>query len=178
MAKQKEEVMESSQFSASPRLVVTALAVLAIGSGVAAASDTGYDMDIAMNGHRFFDFEENPDPARAGIPPDGSPFIIQGYIYPAGTFDRYGPLSGVNADGSPEFPERVIGLWTCRGWHLQDGDALMGPVVMTTQTFDFKTAEPGRHTIVTDGYELADLGVPFRRAVVGGTGPSTASKAK
>jgi hypothetical protein len=130
----------------------------------------GYGVDVAMNGHRFFDFEENPTPGKEDVPPDGSPFVIQGYIYPAGTFDEHGDTSGVLADGSPEFPDKVIGTWTCRGWHLQDGDAVTGPVVATTQIFDFDLDEPGRHTIVTDGFELADFDVPHRRAVVGGTG--------
>ena len=127
-------------------------------------------VDVAMNGVTFFDFEENLDPARAGIPPNGSPFIIQGYIYRGGTFKRYGDTSGVNADGSPQFPDRVIGKWICRGWHLQDGDAASGPVVATTQIFDFDLDKPGAHMIITEGIELADFDVPFKRAVTGGTG--------
>lgn len=124
-------------------------------------------LDVAMNGQTFFDFEENP--GNPGVPPNGSPFIIQGYIYPGGTFSQFGALSGVNADGSPEFPNRVIGTWICRGWHLQDGDASTGPVVATTQIFTFGS-KPGANTIVTDGIELADFEVTFKRAVTGGTG--------
>lgn len=129
-----------------------------------------FRVDVAMNGMTFHDFEANPDPARAGIPPNGSPFIIQGYIYRDGTFDRYGDTSGVLADGSPEFPERVIGTWICRGWHLQDGDGMTGIVVATTQIFQFDLKEPGAQTLISEGIELADFDVPFKRAVTGGTG--------
>lgn len=145
--------------------------LLAVASPVSAGpKHKGLRVDVAMIGQTFFDFEENPDPDREGIPPDGSPFIIEGYVYRDGTFDRYGPLSGVNADGSAEFPDRVIGKWICRGWHLQDGDAETGIVVATTQIFDFDLDRPGRHTIVTDGIELADFNVTFHRAVTGGSG--------
>lgn len=130
----------------------------------------GITVDVAMIGSTFFDFEEHPDPARAGVPPNGSPFIIQGYIYRGGTFKRFGDTSGVNADGSAQFPDRLIGMWICRGWHLQDGDALTGPVVATTQIFDFDPDRPGRHLIITDGIELADFDVPFKRAITGATG--------
>ncbi len=125
-------------------------------------------VDVAMDGASF-SFEG--DVNEAGFPAVGTPFIISGYVYPGGTFARYGALSGVNPDGSPEFPDEVIGTWTCRGWHLQDGDAVTGPVVATTQVFDLDPAAPGAVTIVTDGLELADFDVPFRRAITGGTGP-------
>jgi hypothetical protein len=146
------------------------LGLCALAPAPAAADHQTFRVDIAMIGPTFHDFEANPDPARAGIPPNGSPFIIQGYIYRGGTFDRYGDLSGVLPDGSPEFPERVIGKWICRGWHLQDGDAVTGPVVATTQIFDLDLNEPGRHTLISEGIELADFDVAFRRAVTGGTG--------
>lgn len=127
-------------------------------------------LDVAMIGQTFFDFEPHPDPAKAGVPPNGSPFVVQGWLYRGGTFEKFGNLSGVNADGSPEFPDRVVGKWICRGWHLQDGDALTGPVVVTTQVFDFNPDGPGSQTLVTDGIELADFDVAFKRAVTGGTG--------
>ena len=123
--------------------------------------------DVAMDGTSFH--FEGPTNA-AGYPADGTPFVVRGYIYPAGTFEQHGSASGTNPDGSPEFPQLVMGTWYCRGWHLQDGDALTGPIVATTQVFDLDSERPGRRTIVTDGIELADFGVPFDRAIVGGTG--------
>jgi hypothetical protein len=124
--------------------------------------------DIAMNGLTFsFEGATNP----AGFPAVGTPFIITGYIYPGGTFKKYGSGSGVREDGSPEFPDRVLGTWYCRGWHLQDGDALTGPVVATTQVFEFKARVAGSKQLITDGIELADFGVWFERSITGGTGP-------
>jgi len=164
----KFQLLISGPFAAGT-LAVLGLALL----GTAASADQGkkrFTVDVAMNGQTFFDFEENPDPERAGIPPNGSPFIIQGYIYRGGTFELYGDTSGVNEDGSPQFPDRVIGNWICRGWHLQDGDAVTGVVVATTQIFNFDVDRPGKHMLVTDGIELADFDVPFKRAVTGGTG--------
>jgi hypothetical protein len=123
--------------------------------------------DVAMNGFTFsFEGATNP----AGFPATGTPFVIRGYIYPGGTFKKHGARSGVLADGSPEFPDRVLGTWYCRGWHLQDGDALTGPVVATTQVFEFKAKVAGSRQLITDGIELADFGVWFERSATGGTG--------
>ena len=133
----------------------------------AAGRGRALSFDVAMDGSSFhFEGPTNEN----GFPADGTPFIVRGYLYPAGTFAAHGSSSGTEPDGSPEFPDLVLGTWYCRGWHLQDGDAVSGPVVATTQIFDLDPGTPGRHTIVTDGIELADFDVPFQRAVVGGSG--------
>ena len=105
-----------------------------------------------------------------GVPAKGTPFVTTGFIYPAGTLAAYGASSGIKPNGDPEFPELIIGTWICRGWHLQDGDAESGVVVVTTQTFDFDDANAGRHMIVTNGIELADFNMPFVRPITGGSG--------
>lgn len=121
--------------------------------------------DVAEDMTRFaFDpdhtFEED------GMPAHGSYFVTQGYIYPEGTLDS---SNGVNPDGSPEFPGKVIGTWTCYGSFIGDGaHATTGPWVVTTQIFNFGD-DPGRQMIVTDGYELAETGVSIKRAITGGT---------
>jgi len=77
---------------------------------VAVAAGKPFRVDIAENGTRF-----SPDETPAfpdGLPAYGAEFITEGYIYPAGTLT--GP-NGANPDGSPEFPNRVIGRWVCRG---------------------------------------------------------------
>ena len=124
-------------------------------------------LDVVQNATDFF-FEGPVN--ENGIPAKGTPFVTTGFIYPAGTLAAYGTSSGILANGDPEFPELVIGTWICRGWHLQDGDAESGVVVVTTQTFDFDKNNAGRHMIVTDGIELADFNVPFVRPVTGGSG--------
>jgi hypothetical protein len=85
---------------------------------------------------------------------------------------------GTNPDGTPAYPEKVIGFWTCRGTFISDGaHTLTGPWVASTQLYDF-FAEPGyedgkyatRINLVSEGYELSDVNTPFRRAITGGTG--------
>lgn len=102
-----------------------------------------------------------------GLPADGSSFITRGYIYEAGTLQE---SNGVNADGSPEYPEKVIGEWICQGYMINDaGHAKGGVWVFSTQFFQFGQ-EPGAQTLVTTGYELADVGVAIARAITGGSG--------
>lgn len=129
--------------------------------------ERAFAVDVVQNGQNFF-FEG--EVTQDGVPEKGSPFVTTGFIYPADTLAAYGVERGITAEGEPEFPHLVLGTWTCRGWHLQRGDAATGVVVVTTQTFDFSRAVPGSHMVVTDGIELADFDVPFSRPVTGGTG--------
>lgn len=124
-------------------------------------------VDVVQNGTDFF-FEGPVN--ENGIPAKGTPFVTTGFIYPSGTLLAYGTGSGIKANGDPEFPELVIGTWICRGWHMQDGDAESGVVVVTTQTFGFDSKKLGRHMLVTDGIELAEFNVPFVRPITGGSG--------
>jgi hypothetical protein len=130
------------------------------------ASVTGEDdvlrFDVAENATRFV-FAEQPV-HDDGMPAYGNAFVTQGYIYPEGTLDG---TNGVLADGSPEFPDQVLGEWTCRGWFIGDGaHTTTGAWVVTTQIYGFADA-----ILITDGYEIADIGVPGERAITGGTGP-------
>lgn len=172
--------MTFSSWTCAVRITQAALLLLALGgSATAQPQDEAslqwaspgkhrlLSVDVVQNGTDFF-FEGPVN--EAGIPAKGTPFVTTGYIYPAGTLAANGSASGILADGQPEFPQLVIGSWTCRGWHLQDGDAETGIVVVTTQTFDFDHQQTGRHMIVTDGIELADFDVPFVRPVTGGSG--------
>jgi len=47
-----------------------------------------------------------------GLPAVRTAFMSQGYIYPEGTLTED---NGVNPDGSPEFPDKVLGQWSCWG---------------------------------------------------------------
>ena len=115
------------------------------------------EFDFADDGSRFV-FDETPVAHEDGLPAYGCEVVAQGYLYPAGTLTcEDGECNGVNADGSPEFPDQVIGTWTCYGTHIGDGaHTVTGPWVATTQVFDFGDA-PGEVSIVTSGIELADL---------------------
>ena len=102
-----------------------------------------------------------------GMPAHGSTFVTQGYIYEAGTLTD---SNGTLPDGSPEFPDKVIGQWTCRGVFVGDGaHAESGAWVITTQLLNFG-GMLGVNTLVTEGYEIADFNQLITRAITGGTG--------
>ncbi len=127
--------------------------------------------DVAENMQRFVWDTPPVDPNKQ--PQHGSPFITEGYIYPYGTIVGNTATTvgtGVLANGDPEFPNLVIGRWTCRGWFVAQGAATKtGPMVITHQLYDLGR-RPGELTLCTDGVELADVNVPVLRAVTGGTG--------
>lgn len=100
-----------------------------------------------------------------GMPAYGNAFVTQGYIYPAGTLD--GDVEGVNPDGSPVWPEKVLGTWTCDGYFVGEGMRTQtGTVVITRQVFQFEDGD----LLISQGPELADIDVPVHRAITGGTG--------
>lgn len=101
------------------------------------------------------------------MPAYGASFITQGYIYPENTLNG---TNGVLEDGSPEFPDLVLGTWTCRGWLIGNGVYTEGePWAVTTQIYQFGDVEDG-NIITTEGYELPDFNVPVARVITGGIG--------
>ncbi len=124
-----------------------------------------FRFDVSENAKRFV-FDETPL-HEDGAPAYGNEFVTEGYIYIEGTLNG---TNGVNPDGSPEFPNKVIGRWTCRGWHVGEGaKTVTGPWVVTHQLYDFGP-EAGKVTIATDGVELVDIDKPVLRGIIGGTG--------
>lgn len=156
------------------RLTLIALFGALLLAGGAFAHNFGkLDFDVACNGMSFL-FNGS---VASGAPAKGATFVVKGYIYPAGTFKKYGAGSGVNADGSPQFPKLVIGTWYCRGWFLQDAaTAKTGPFVATQQMYDLSAEGYAKKSLTSDGIELADQNVKFNRAVIGGTGPFAGAK--
>lgn len=140
-----------------------------------ARPESGEDVlrvDIAENVTRFR-FDDTFVFAEDGMPDHGSTFITQGYIYPAGTLDG---TNGVLENGEPEFPDLVLGQWTCYGTFVGEGiRTASGPWVITTQVFQFGDGL-SHDTIVSDGYEIADVNVPFSRAITGGSGQYAAAR--
>lgn len=103
-----------------------------------------------------------------GMPAHGNAFISQGYIYPAGTLDA--GTTGVNEDGSPAFPDLVLGTWTCDGYFVgEGGNATTGVWIISRQVFTFDDGD----TIVTQGTEIVDAGVENLRPITGATGDFT-----
>ena len=117
---------------------------------------------VAEDGTRFVFDDLNL--LEDGMPGYGSAFVTQGYIYPEGTLNG---TNGVLENGDPEFPDLVLGEWTCFGWMIGDGaHTTTGEWVISTQVYKFNDGS----TIVTDGFEVVDFEVPVTRAITGGTG--------
>jgi hypothetical protein len=167
-----------------PRNVAAALAALPILLTLAAASaphaaakgqqpGASLTVEVAETGSRFVPDEHFVDVD--GVPTRGNYFITDGYLYEPGTLTcTDGVCDGVVYDDagmpSPEFPDRLLGSWTCYGTHTADAaTTASGPIIVTTQVFDLGLA-PGERSIVTSGFELIDVDVPIERAIVGGTG--------
>lgn len=167
-----------------------AVAVVAEERVVASQSRTAIDVACDANSIRFGE-PRGPDPADPQGDPGphpyyGAPFVVQGVIYPQGTLDPQcqadaseGAYCGLLPDGSPEFPDKVIGRWYCRGWFVGEGGpdnvggifTPSGPFVVTTQIYDLDINTPGAKMLISEGPELIDLNLPLQRAVTGGTGP-------
>ena len=112
-----------------------AAALLARSAATAAAytADEAIDLVTVSDGVLRFDVAEDHsrfvwdgNPALIdGMPEHHTAFITQGYLYPAGTLTG---TNGVLPDGSPEFPDKVLGQWTCSGWWLGGGEPGDGPL--------------------------------------------------
>jgi len=107
-------------------------------------------------------------------PVRGTTFVTEGYLYADGTLTcDQAACDGVvyDAEGNPapEFPDQVLGTWTCYGTFTGDATTTSGPLLLSTQLYDLGDS-PGADMMVTSGWELADVGVPVSRAITGGTG--------
>lgn len=129
------------------------------------AKDGVLRFDVAEDGSRFT-WSGNPL-LIDGMPEGSTPYVTQGYIYPEGTL---GESNGVLADGSPEFPDKVLGQWSCWGWRLGPSDHANGPAWLTAHLFNFGEGW-GEATLMSEGYSIDDLDIALQRVIVGGTGP-------
>jgi hypothetical protein len=146
-------------------LFVIAFGLYAVSLTAAQETPTVLEFDIAEN-HTHFVFDETPIHEEDQLPAYGGEFVTQGYIYPPGTLNG---SNGVLENGEPEFPDKVIGEWTCRGWHIGDGaHTTTGNWVATTQIYQLNE-DYGNAIIVTDGFESPENTV-IARAITGGTG--------
>ncbi len=148
-------------------LIFASLAVIITG-GIVQASGPGpsklaeMTFQVAENGSRFVFSQDRL--FADGLPRYGSAFVTEGYMYPEGTLNG---TNGVLPDGQPEFPDKVLGKWTCYGWMIGDGaHTTTGQWVISTQVYQFEDGS----TLITDGFEVVDFDVPTARAITGGTG--------
>lgn len=150
-------------------MLVTSVAAMIVNAEIPAdivnpfaAAETGMQFDVAEDGNRFVFLSENLH--EDGMPDYGTPFVTRGYIYPAGTLNG---SNGVLDNGEPEFPDLVLGTWTCYGWMIGEGmHTTSGEAVVSTQIYQFNDGG----TIVTDGFEIVETDVPYTRAISSGTG--------
>ncbi|HRL13246.1 MAG TPA: hypothetical protein PKX07_15285 [Aggregatilineales bacterium] len=145
-------------------LTITVLSLAAVLVAAAQSPDSAapLQVEVAEDGGRFVFDDLNL--YEDGMPAYGSAFVTQGYIYPAGTLNG---SNGVLENGEPEFPELVLGEWTCYGWMIGDGARTeTGEWVVSTQIYKFNDGS----MIVTDGFEIVDFDQPVTRAISSGTG--------
>lgn len=155
-------MLPTTQLTLSTLALSSGLAGLVLSGGMAQA-EALTAFDVAEDHTRIFmaaqPVHEN------GMPAHGNAFVSQGYIYPEGTLADQ--TAGVLEDGSPAFPDLVLGTWTCDGYFVGDGgNTTTGVWIISRQTFAFNDGA----TIVTQGTEIADIGQPNLRPVTGATG--------
>ncbi len=139
------------------------IASLMAGLATQSSAEALAGFDVAED-HTRFAFADTPV-HESGMPAHGNPFVTQGYIYPAGTLA--GNKTGVLEDGSPAFPDKVLGTWTCDGWFVgEGGDATSGVWLISRQVMQFNSGE----VVITQGTEIADMNVPNLRPITGATG--------
>ena len=156
---------------------------LAFSPGAAQATEpyTTFSVDVVADCNRFIsEGRSHPVPAD-DLPVFGDYFMQEGLIYEGGTLAANcggGDGCGLLPDGSPAFPEAVIGKWTCYGSFVGDGTATSeGVWLYSTQVYEFDVEQidedifaPGEHALVSHGPERNDLNVPWYRAITGGYG--------
>ena len=139
--------------------------------------DRNFSVDVVADCNRFI---SGGVPHPMANPKFGDTFMQEGLMYEGGTLAKNcnGDGCGLKPDGSPEFPEAVIGKWTCYGTFVGNGAATgQGTWVYTTQVYEFDAEKlepnifaPGEHAIVSLGPERNDLATPWSRAISGGYG--------
>src|SRR5688500_7582672 len=138
---------------AAAAAAIATLAPAALRSAVAAPESGELRLEVCCDGRTFkLDNGAITKPVSRG-----SSFIVNGALYPAGTF-----ASGPTNPGAPG----SLGTWICRGSFLHDLEALAKgavPHVATTQYYFFNDGS----LLISDGVEGGQW---VLRAITGGTG--------
>jgi hypothetical protein len=151
------------------RLLIVAFAAVALMSFVVPVANAGdrdnqtFTVDVTVD-HRTFAIVPsngnvlNPEPLG---PNRGTPFIVDGKIFPGGTLQKGAGM------GDPDMPGS-IGSWICKGIFTSD---------LTTEDIGFNTTQMflfngDKDAIWTEGLEagLGKQGVITHRTILGGTG--------
>lgn len=140
-----------------------------------AKSKTGYDnnkidleLDICcdLNTLRYLNSEPESE---AGY--NKRSFLVEGHIYRKGTFDCFGYGSGIKSGGTPEFLDRLIGKWTCKGWYINRGpETKTGNYIDSTHTYEIDSQTALSRILTSNGKEKIDMNEPFSRVLCSGLG--------
>ncbi len=146
--------------AATSAAVAAALAPGIVAAADAPAGGQSLNLDVCCDGRTLrFDNGIGSGPTR------GAAFIVNGKIFPSGTF-------GSNPDALSPDSAGSIGTWVCRGnWFYDLAEVAKGktPHVATTQYYIFDDGS----MLVSDGLEG---GVKTVRVVTGGAGKYTGSR--
>ena len=74
------------------------------------------------------------------------------------------------ADGSPEFPDKVLGQWSCWGWHVGAGRGRRGGAVADDPPRQLRRGRRVRRRWSARATASTTLAVALERAITGGTG--------
>ena len=133
-------------------------------------TEENYDLefDVCCNGHTFKFLNSQ---VGSGNQYSKTSFIVEGYIYKAGTFENYGSDNGVKTNGDPEFENLIIGNWTSKGWYLNKGrQTKSGAYIDSTHTYDLTEGNSLKKILSSNGTELIDMYTPFKRMLSAGLG--------
>ena len=111
---------------------------------------------------------ENEIPVADGFPPQGTPFFVEGALFPANTIPT--GASGWDLDANIA---AAIGHWFCYGWFVHTA-ARVDPHIISTQTYLFQRiteADPfPTRQIQSHGLEGTFGTQTATRSIIGGTG--------
>ncbi|NIP38345.1 MAG: hypothetical protein GWO07_05580 [Candidatus Dadabacteria bacterium] len=126
------------------------------------------EFDVCCNGHTFKFLNTQPESDNKYAK---TSFVVEGYIYKAGTFESYGSDNGVKTNGDPEFENLLIGKWTSKGWYINKGrKTKSGAYVDSTHTYDLTEGNSLKKILTSNGKELIDMNTPFSRILSAGQG--------
>lgn len=130
-------------------------------------------VEVAEDGSRFV--WANTPLLEDGSPSHNNAYFTRGYIYPEGTLSK--GVSGTLADGTPAFPEKVLGEWIRWGYYLNQVGAhpQSEPVVRTFELFDFAEGHD-EETVLLSGVTTA--GITASMPILGKTGPYVCGEAE
>jgi hypothetical protein len=126
------------------------------------------ELDICCNRHtlRYLNGEAEND-----VHYDKKSFIVEGFIYKKGTFENFGNNCGIKPNGSPEYLDRLIGKWMCKGWYINRGlDTKTGNYIDSTHTYELDTKTALSRILMSNGKEKIDMQDPFDRVLCPGLG--------